>query len=449
VFAFVSIGATPAAGSTVISGTQVASSPAGSVVAWAESPDGGADGVPDGDSVLRVARAPLGGRFGPPETVLRVPASVSVTGAAISETGEALVTWVRTPNARPDEGGPPRGRVEASLGARGGRFGPVIELSGGPAAAHPGVVTAMSRSGHAGVAWEQDGATRVALRAPGGPFAAPATLALRAPAALDLAGDGEAAIGGIATCPDYSCPFAVASRPAGGAFGTPQALGPEALTRDGQTVAIGERGGVVAVHSTGSDGGLAASRRARGATAFSPQERLGDQEASSPVVAGVADSGEAIVLWPPAPRAGGGLLTARAGAGDPFGAPQRLDSALHVLYAQLDVDPDGSATAVWKSDRKIRLARRRAAEGFGAATVVEGSPATPRSTWPRAAEPPCSRSPDRSGTIARSAWPRSRPPVPSASRRSRPSCPRRSGPWRRSPIPRARSSSGAAGCASR
>lgn len=362
----VAAAATPASAVAGVGGPRVASSAAGSIVVWSEL-----DEVTR-VSKLRVAEAPLGGRFGRASTLLRARGGLGAAGVAISDAGEVLATWQRTPADPPKAGGPPRPRLEAALRPPGGDFGPPIRLSDGPLDPLPSpVLTAMSASGHAGVAWSQGRRTYVALRGPRGPFAPAQEVALSRPLNLGVAGDGEALVAGIATCPDPSCPFAAASRPAGGGFGQPEMLGSESGIEPSLIVALGERGGALAVRTASAQGGLVASRRPPGAARFGGPEPLSPEgERPFPVAAGVTGAGESIAVWRRPIAAGGGLAAAHADPGAPFSSPQSIPSPAGLTRDQFDVDPDGRATAIWADDSRIRLTRRRAGEDFGPVTDV-------------------------------------------------------------------------------
>jgi len=273
-----------------LSRASVAASAAGSLVAWAETGD-------DGASAIRVAVAAPGGRYAEPVTVARFAGGAGIAGTGLSDAGAAVVVWTRSPTEPPKEGGPSRPWVEAALRGSDGAFGPVVALSGTPADPAPRVVVTMSRTGHAGVAWPQDGSTRVALKAPGGALRPAGSVTPDGPVGLGLAADGEGVLG--VTCRSLGgCDFAVATRPPEGGFGDAARLGPGKTFENEQAVAIGSRGGVLALHAPEGQarGGLAASRRARGAAEFAPSEPL-DGETMNAVAAAVSSEGEAVALW--------------------------------------------------------------------------------------------------------------------------------------------------------
>ncbi len=177
---------------------------------------------------------------------------------------------------------------------------------------------------------------RVSLRAPGGTWSAPTTLAGAhpyAPPALAVSERGEAVLAWaepVGAFQKQTYRVRVARRPAGGTFGVPQTLATQKLT--------------------------------------SPPDPL----------AGIAANGEAIVAWAALGESGtfplepiGSAEAAIAPPGGTFSAPSRISG---VSDAALAVAPDGRALLALTGAGKVRVAERASGQAFGAPVDVADAP---------------------------------------------------------------------------
>ncbi|HEY6887806.1 MAG TPA: hypothetical protein VI300_08505 [Solirubrobacter sp.] len=169
---------------------------------------------------VSVARRPAGGTWAPPQVIqASVPVEIQSVATAIAADGEAVVLW-RTPTP----GSPNIAGVMVATAPATGRFGAPTRLATLPSRSEASL--AASPDGRALVAFSDGKSLLVAERGPGGSFAAPA----RVGAAVDpvavrttavLGADGRAAIawtgiglGGVS----------VVTRAPGGTFSAPSVL---------------------------------------------------------------------------------------------------------------------------------------------------------------------------------------------------------------------------------
>ena len=176
--------------------------------------------------------------------------------------------------------------------------------------------------------------------------------------------------------------------PGAAAFGAPQPLS-RFVRRPCCThvsVAIGDRGDVVAAWRSTSDPALWTSLRRPGES-FQPSQRLAGDSSDEPKVA-VGEDGTAAVLYSlqrvPV-RADDGLRLQRAAPGGAFGAPEVVNPGRGMTIGEAAITPAGRVLVAWVDHARVRMS-----ESEPAAPLVEtgavGADVAPRAVALAAAD---------------------------------------------------------------
>jgi hypothetical protein len=305
--------------------------------------------------ILATAAAPASAdAWTPPQTVA---AKGGVPQLGADAAGNALLTWGRFPTAT--------GSLLASSRAPGGGFAAPATVARGKDLRHRDL--AVAAGGDAVLAWMEGGSIVVAIRPAGQAFGAPVTLPSQAAdfprVAISPRGDA------LVVWSQGGGEVHAAVRPAGGAFGAPETIGPgrtpvAALDTNGDALVAFEDGGEVHV----------APRPAGGA--FAGPTTLGSGQ--QPSVAFDATGG-ALVAWEDGQR----VIAARGSLGAGFAAPAIL-SAQPAEAPIAALDDAGDAIVAWalhdsnegagRFRERIQVATAGPGAPFGAATDVSRVP---------------------------------------------------------------------------
>jgi len=301
----------------------VAMDPAGNALAIWEGTDGT-------HIRIKVAFRAPGGTFGAIQTLSDAGQGARSPQIAMNPQGDAIVIW--------EHGDGTNSRAQAAFRPAGGTFGPAQTISGaGEDAFRPGI--ALAGSGDALAIWK--GVTpcegpcpervRTAFRPAGGSFGAPVAISdttggcdcPEPPPGIGFDAFGNAIAVWIQLPGDPVNSLALAAfRPAGGAFGSPQALGPAGRGQEGIRLAVDPEGAALAFWPR-SDGAPLAAFRAPGG-AFGSAQSVGGSPAQAGAFPRVAmdGQGDGIAAWQLASQNPANTVVLAAGFD---GAGPRLD----------------------------------------------------------------------------------------------------------------------------
>ena len=252
---------------------------------------------------------------------------------------------------------------------------------------------AVSQRGHAIVGWVEDTRLRVAVRAPGQDFGAPATLARvrhqleELSFALAIGARGDAVVIYTSTKPfqrGSGGTVLARVRPAGQPFAPAQRLGPT-RGRTSISAAVAPDGGAIIAwgsvdpgeeinqpYDVFAAGGTIGRRRFGAAQALERGEYA--QYPSGDLSAAIAANGTATVAFSPARRGDDPVMVATARVGRRFNRPAQLALGSAEAVAS---DADGNAIVVWTHDGRVRAAKRVAGtDTFGSPEDVSSASET-------------------------------------------------------------------------
>lgn len=323
---------------------QVAISPDGTIiVVWA--------GENGGSYVVQAAIRPAGGSFGAPVN-LSAPSTESMpTDLAIGPDGAAVAVWQRFEGSD--------WIAQAATRPAGGSFGPAEDLST-PGGIAGDTHVAIEPDGTATVVWQrwEDSQTAIqaATRPPGGDFGAPVYLTVPVPGHQFNFPQVAAGPGGVAAVwlhtSGASSVVQAATRPPGGAFGSPVDLSAPDQHSGSPQVAVGPDGTTTAVWFRPDDLAYniiqAATRPPSGS--FGPPMNLSapGQSAVKPQVTTGPD-GTTTAIWVRWSGSNNIVQATTRPANGSFGAAVDISApGQNADDPQVAIGPDGSATAVWR-----------------------------------------------------------------------------------------------------
>jgi hypothetical protein len=301
-------------------------------------------------------------------------ASASVPAVAMNDAGDSIVAWQRA------------GFVQASPRPGGAGFSAPVQLGLAGLDAFGTPQAAIDGGGNAVVVWQEpDGAglntvVQAATRPAGGAFGTPLRLSRSGSAAIhpqvatNPAGDAvvvwEYLVG-------QTLVVQAAVRPAGGTFSAPVNVSAGGLMGPLPRAAIDGAGNVTVVWRQGvadSAKVQAATRPARG-TFSAPVDLSAPGNVSGPQVATNA-TGETVVAWARVDATPSWIVQAATrSAGGAFSAPADLSVVGHDgVDPDVGVDAAGNAVAAWTrfdgTSRVVQLATRPPGHAFGAARTL-------------------------------------------------------------------------------
>jgi uncharacterized repeat protein (TIGR01451 family) len=374
---------------------QTVSSDASGSPQVAADPQGNAVAVWRGGSTVRAAFRPADGSFGAPQTVSGDPGSTYDHRVAIDSEGNAVAVWTRytfattgcVPRIDPCVGGTViTTAVEAAFRPRDGSFGPVQRIATGEYVDGGTVLhsarVAISPEGDAIAIWvsDRDGNGVVEERiesasAPAGGIFGPSQ-AISTSTSFSYS-EPDIAVGSQGTAVAVwerrggtDSRIEAAFSPGGGVFGTTQTISDTfSYLPD---VAVDPAGGAVAVWQRADAIGTGDSRIE---AAFRPAGgSFGDVQTVSPGGSyprvAVDPGGGAVAVWERYLDAQSRIEAAFRPPGGSFGAPQPISDPGESYSAQVAVDPDGVAVALWIGSGQIQAAFRPAGGSFGDVQTV-------------------------------------------------------------------------------
>jgi PKD domain-containing protein len=313
--------------------------------------------------VAAAVRAP-DGTWGPPIPLSAEGADASAVNVEMSDTGEAVVTWVRA------------GRVQASRRAPGAQWTAAEDVSPfGIQASAP--VLDMTPQGHAVVFWIHSGGVAGANRPPGDDWRAepgvPATSASKLAAAVGA--DGT--VGVLWLTDAFPLTFNVVTRPRTSGWRTPEPLGGPNQGFDGGAIAVDGRGIATAVWPGTTVGGVSTTRTTGPGWSDEPAlVRVGLSDAYTPDVA-ASPLGHVVAAWPGQilPAATGYVQAATHGPGGAWSVVQGLGTEAQVRGTAVAIDERGNAVTAWSGDAAGTAVRAFDASGpdFTSLTVPAGA----------------------------------------------------------------------------
>jgi hypothetical protein len=195
----------------------------------------------EGTKGLQAAFRPVGGTFGPPQTLSAPGQNAGGAQVAFDAQGNAIAIWRRSDVTSDGT----KVRIQAAFRPTGGAFGPSQTLSAGNASFE---VLAVNAQGNALVAWQGfDGASiriQAAFRSSGGIFGPPQALSDAGAGQNDVGApgivlDAQGNAAAIWTRSDGAkLRIQAAFRPAGGAFSPPQTLSDAGQNAFGEKVVL-------------------------------------------------------------------------------------------------------------------------------------------------------------------------------------------------------------------
>jgi len=346
---------------------QIAIAPDGAAIAvWSRS-----NGI---NTIIQAATRPPGGFFGAAVDLSATGQDAFLPQIAIAPDGAATAVWRRSNGTN--------NVIQATTRPPSGSFGAPVDLSAaGQTATNPQI--AIAPDGAATAVWRRsNGANfiiQTATRPPGGSFGV----------VVDLSAAGQSAFDPrIAIAPDGTATavwqrfnganniIQAATRPPGGSFGAAvdlsAALDPQiAIAPDGAATAVWRRSNgtnfivQAATRPPGGSFGAAVDLSATGQSAFDPR-------------IAIAPDGTATAVWQRFNGANNIIQAAARPSGGSFGAPVDLSATGQDAFRpQIEIAPDGTATAVWYRSNGanfiVQAATRPPGGSFGAAVDLSAT----------------------------------------------------------------------------
>lgn len=329
---------------TNVSYPQVAITPDGTVVvAWS--------GAVGGSHFVQAAVRPPGGVFGTSVDISAPSTEAMPPDLAAGPDGATIAVWPRFDGSD--------WIAQAATRPANGSFGPAEDLSAAGGIAS-GTQVAIEPDGTATAVWQlwadSKSWIQAAIRPPGGGFGA--AVDLTPPAEGHQANFPQVAAGAGGTTAVWLHDFGVSSvveaatRPPGGAFGSPVELSAQGRHAGRPQVAVDPSGAAVAVWFWPEDDGhntIQAAIRPPGGAFGSPVRLSAPGESADRPQVSMAPDGTATAIWY---RWSGSEQVVQASTRPPngvFGGPVDLSApGQDAVDPQVAIGPDGSAIAVWR-----------------------------------------------------------------------------------------------------